>query len=147
MSEQPEQSGEKKRGKTFSDELLIAALASGVSAKQAAKQLGCNPRTVRRRLADEEFRGKVTQARVQVIGRVVGKVSSIAIRAARKLGKLIQSKDERIALQAARAVLSSTFQGAEYGVLAQELADLRHRIEVEEQRRSQEREPEPPTFT
>ena len=87
------------------DAILALAIASGNSQKEAAKSAGCSERTVRRRMQDERFVGLVRAARSEMFATAYGRFVEMTTKAATKLNKLLDSKDERIQLGAIRAAI------------------------------------------
>jgi len=81
-------------------------LARGGSASDAAKAARVDPRTIRRWKADEpRFTDSVDDARSLMLAEAAGLLASHTTAAARRLGEIIQSEQERHALPAARVVL------------------------------------------
>jgi hypothetical protein len=100
---------------------LILALAAGVSVSEAAEQVGRGERTVYRRLADADFRQAVSEARGRLFDVALGKLASIATKAAGTLERLMDSDKPSVALGAAKAAL-------ELGPRLRELTELEDRI-------------------
>ena len=87
-------------------DLLTAALASGRSYREAGAAAGISERTVRRRMADPGFRGKVVELRGAEIDRTRGLIVREAPAAVAALSELAAAAEsESVRLGAARAVL------------------------------------------
>jgi hypothetical protein len=93
---------------TIGDEVLVAALTAGASYADAAQAGGVSVRTVSRRMADPEFRGRVRQERIAVAERVRARATDAALRAVETLDHLqINGTTEQVRLTAARALLQT----------------------------------------
>lgn len=106
------------------DEVLVAALAAGLSQADAGERAGVCDRTVRRRLKDPEFVALVREARREMVGEATGRVTSLLTAAVDTFGELLGSDDPSIRLRAATAIVRTT---AEYHVsedLAERISDL-----------------------
>lgn len=118
------------RGKKNVDDALLLALASGASIAKAAEKAGCSESTVRRRLADADFRAKVNDARNEMVRGAIGRLASLGIEAADELQRLIEDgKDDNVKLGAARAVLQHMLAGHEHETLAQRMRELLDQME------------------
>ncbi len=91
--------------RTNSESLLIAALARGCSQSEAARAAGISDRTVRRRLQDKAFRGKVREARREMLMTTVGALSDAGSAAVRALRQLLTAESDSVRLGAAKAIL------------------------------------------
>ena len=88
------------------DDLLVAALASGRSYREAGAAAGISERTVRRRMADPAFRGKVVELRGAEIDRTRGLILREAPAAVATLSRLAAgAESETVRLAAAKAIL------------------------------------------
>jgi len=98
-------------GGTPSDDLVIAAVASGASFTEAASAAGVSRSTVARRMREVEFRARVTEARSEVVGMVKGQLLGAAPAAIRTLAEVGASASAPPAarVSAARAVLEMAF--------------------------------------
>lgn len=110
----------------FSDEILALTLARGATAEQAAEEAGCSLRTVRRRLAGQAFRDRITALRGEMVARASAKLADASSEAAEALAGLLRSEDESVRLRAARAIL-------ETGSRLREMVDLEERLKALEQ--------------
>jgi DNA-binding transcriptional regulator GbsR (MarR family) len=75
-------------------------------------------------LAEPDFQQRVTKVREDIISRVIGKLSSLGIRAAATLGKLLNSADEDIRLKAAKEILANLVTMREHAEISERLAAL-----------------------
>ncbi len=60
----------------------ILALAAGASERQAAAESGLGDKTVRRRMAEPEYRAEVSRLRSELLGRTAGRLADTAAKAA-----------------------------------------------------------------
>jgi hypothetical protein len=89
-------------------EAVAAALARGETVREAGCGARVSERTVTLWLAnDAAFRARVEGLRAELLERSMGITVSATAAAATRLKRLVKSKDERVALSAARAVLES----------------------------------------
>lgn len=103
--------------------MLVAALAAGCTYEAAAEQASVSERTVRRRLDDPAFRKQVDDARAEILGRAVARLTSASVRAVETLEALLGSEMDFARLSAARAIL-------ELGVKLREQTELAARIDA-----------------
>lgn len=116
------------RGRANADEALIAALAAGLTASEAAGRVGLGTRTVVRRLADPAFRARLDAARRQSIERAVHALGALSVAAVGTLGALLrESTPAAVRLGAARSIL-------EYGLRLREQEELEARVRALEER-------------
>jgi hypothetical protein len=86
--------------------VILAALATGATAAEAAAIAKVSVRTVRRRLSDESFRLQVTDARREVLDSAIAKVSASSVSAVQTLTSLLElAQPPSVRLGAAKAVL------------------------------------------
>jgi hypothetical protein len=93
------------RSRTNANDLIIAALAAGKSAQEAADAAGVSGRTVARRLADPTFRLRVQTTRGEMVGRALGRMADGMSEAADVLRGLLRADAESVRLGAARALI------------------------------------------
>jgi soluble lytic murein transglycosylase-like protein len=103
---------------------LILALASGDSVKDAARLANVSERTVYRRLRNESFAQRVKQARTSMLQQAVGRLAKAVPKASDVLDKLLDSRSERIRLQAAKAVMDCSVKLGDAVAYEQRLASL-----------------------
>ena len=107
------------------DELLLDALAEGLSYSKAAEVAGCSKATVQRRMRDDGFRVQVQAARVLRAEEAASLVEGLALRAAERVSALVDAESELVALKAALAVLDRAEQRRQ----ARETGDRLGRLE------------------
>ena len=94
------------QGRSGADTVLIGALAAGSTAAEAARSAGISLRTVRRRLSDPAFVGQIDEAKADLLGQVLDRISGAAVAAVETLMNLMDpSTPSATRLGAARAVL------------------------------------------
>ena len=109
------------------DVLLAMALAAGASASEAARQFEVSVSTVKRRMADPDFRQFVADLRAQMIERARGRLTDNMTRAADALAGLLDDPTPAIRIRAARALLA-------LGLRLHDAVDVNERIRnLEEQ--------------
>jgi hypothetical protein len=87
------------------DELLVAALATGRTYAEAGQAAGVHERTVRRRMAEADFRARVAIARAELIDHATGELADSLTAATRTLRGLLADPEPRIRLGAAVKLL------------------------------------------
>jgi hypothetical protein len=111
------------------DEALLGAFTAGSTAIDAARVAKCSVNTARRRLADPVFAERLKNTKAEMLQHVVARLASIGRLSVDVLHGLLQSKNERIRLGAAKNALAALFRGKEVLNLADELEDLRVIVE------------------
>jgi len=92
-------------GRHNADELLVLALARGLTVEQAAAEAGVSPRTAHRRLADPAFRPRIAAAQGKAVAQAIGLLADGTIEAARVLRELLGQEQPAVRLNAARTLL------------------------------------------
>ena len=116
------------RTRKAADEALLTALACGATVEGAARQAGVSRRTAQRRMADPEFLGRLSEARVDMVKRASGMLSAAAMESVKTLLVLQAAPNPGpVRLGAARAVL-------EMGLKVREAAELEERVAALERR-------------
>jgi hypothetical protein len=110
------------------NDTLIIHLASGKSYEAAAQLAGVDKSTVVRKMKNPAFRGKVRQARAQVLERALGHLSRGAVEAAVQLRNLLRSDDSKVRLGAANAILNAEHRFRESEDLAADIEDLKEQV-------------------
>lgn len=118
-------------GRKNADDALLTALASGATIREAAERARLSERTVYRRLQDPAFRGKVKEARGEMVSRALGKLADGAAEAVDTLRGLLTAGSDAARLGAARCIL-------ETGNRLREAVELEARITELERRLSNE---------
>lgn len=112
------------------DDVLAAHLAGGMSLVKAAQKSGMSERSAQRRRADPAFRARVDGLRAAIVAEAVGKLSVSMSAAAAKLAKLVRSKDDRVALTAAKEIVALGLKARRDEDMERQLADLNARLEA-----------------
>ena len=103
------------------DSLLLAAFASGMTVRDAAKAASVSESTAHRRMRDPTFKRQVAELRAGLIERAAGQLSEAATDAVTTLRALLSASAETVRLGAARAIL-------ELGTKLRESVELEQRI-------------------
>lgn len=122
------------RGRENADGALVLFLATGLTVEAATRKAHVSPRTVHRRLADPDFRRRVTEARADMVQRALGKLADGSTEAVETLRQLLKAEAENVRLGAARSIL-------ELGNRLRESVDLEQRLAILEQRHKGEPKP------
>jgi hypothetical protein len=104
-------------------QVLAAAVAGGLSVKDASKIAGCTESTGYSLSCTNEFKSEVSRLKSEAVAQAVAILSASASQASRALVKLLDSADEKIVLAAAGKLLDRV------GPM-QELHELRERIDA-----------------
>jgi hypothetical protein len=110
--------------RSATDPILIASLATGASYPVAATAAGVSERTVRRRLADPVFAGRVEQERAVFIERTAAQLLAGTTVAVETLRELAQTGPPAVRVRAALGLLSATTSWRETYEVDQRLAAL-----------------------
>lgn len=113
----------------------IAALLTVTTVKAAAKKVGVAERTLRTWMKRPDFERCYRQARLQVMRQAITGLLSTTAPAVRALKRLLQSKHDPTVARAALGLIAQAVQALELQDLAQELDDLRLRMEELEHER------------
>lgn len=104
----------------------LQALLTSLSIDKAADKAGVDERTIRKWLKEDyEFKAAYRSARREVVEHAIGLLQKAAVGAVGVLVRLLKSGDDRLAFQAACAVLDRATSGVE-------LLDLAARVEDNE---------------
>ena len=97
----------------------MTALIEQGSVRAAARALGCNRETVRKRLDDPIFSQALKAARAGMIGNIADELKAASLKAIETLtAALDDSEDSRAAIRAANAILE---HAAKFSKLSEEL--------------------------
>jgi hypothetical protein len=119
------------RGRAGADAALVTALAVGATAEQAAERAGVSARTVHRRLADAEFKRRVDDARAELLGRAMARLSAATTEAVTTLVLLLKADvPPAVRLGAARSILDTALRWREQDELARRLDNVESWIEA-----------------
>ncbi len=108
-------------GRKNADSVLVTALASGVTVRDAAATAGVGETTVYRCLKEPELRRRVYRAQSEMVGQAAARLSAARTSAADTLKDLLTAESETVRLGAARSIL-------ELGMKLREQEDLAERV-------------------
>ena len=114
--------------KASKHEQAALLLAAGRSTAQTAATVGVSRRTLLRWSKDREFAARVTDLRAGLFKRSGGVLARCTTHAASRLGRLLESEDDRVALGAARSVLGLTKTLQEAVEFEQRLAAIEQQL-------------------
>jgi hypothetical protein len=106
------------------DEAIIFAMAAGATVAGAAEHAKVSEKTVRRRLANPDFRRRVAEARSEMLVRAVGRLSIAGVQTVDDLIALRSASSESVRLGACRALLEFLFKGNDAVILEQRIQAL-----------------------
>ncbi|MCU0710430.1 MAG: hypothetical protein MUC43_00115 [Pirellula sp.] len=109
-------------------QVLAAAVASGLSVRDASKTAGCTESTAYSLSCTQAFKDEVSRLKSEAVTQAVSVLTANATAASNALVRLLASDDEKVVLAAATKILGTL------GPM-QELAELRARIEAIEGQR------------
>ena len=112
------------RGRKNADSALVAALACGATARDAARTTGVAERTIYRRLDDPTFTAQIDAARTEMIARAVGRLAETSTEAADTLRALLTASAETVRLGAARSILELAIKLREHDELVSRIEAL-----------------------
>jgi transposase-like protein len=115
----PEDSGRQRKQAAG---VAALALATGKTVREAARKAGIGETTLYKWLRKPAFKARVTELRERMVAEAVGKLSRGMAGAAATLERLLKSKDERVKLAAAKAILDSAVKVRDQADLADRLA-------------------------
>jgi transposase len=117
------------------DDALLLALACGLNAEQAAKQVGVSVSTAYRRLDDPAFRARLDELRRDMLSRASAMLTAAAVEAVRTLADLLKpANGPSVRLNAARSVLEHGVKLRGLVEVEGQLADLEARVKDAEDR-------------
>jgi len=111
--------------------LLLAALVQNPNVVEAAQAAGVAHSTAHRWLQEPFFQEELARQREAVLTEALEGVKTLASRAAGELGRLLETKDERLRRQVCNDILQHTLK-------VRELEDLERRIAALEKERAKE---------
>lgn len=100
--------GEAQQRRSSQDQMLREALVSGLSYSEAAALCGCSARTVRRRMADPQFRLRLAEGRARRRSELCGKLNALEWRAVSTMGDCLDADSPGTRLRAAEAILNAS---------------------------------------
>jgi transposase-like protein len=126
----PDQGGKSGQGrsKAAKREAVAFLLASGKSAREAAREAGVGERSLRRWLHDDaDFHLKLMACRTAIFAEAVGRLTTLGGQAAAVLGELLTNESAGIRLRSASAILQHLAPGFA-AVEARQVMDLGKKI-------------------
>jgi phosphomannomutase len=87
------------------DPTLISSIIASPTIEKAAEAVEVSSRTISRRMNDQDFRDALYEAQNQILCTTISYMTDLLIKAAMKLEALLESKSERIQVQAAKLIL------------------------------------------
>ncbi len=110
------------------DELIVAALALGLSYQRVGEEAGCSARTVARRMDDPEFSRRVSKRRGEVVVEVAGRLTSLSGDAVGAIRGCLDDEDPRVRLAAAKTLLELAVKFRHAHDLAVGIAEIREHL-------------------
>jgi hypothetical protein len=114
--------GKKHRVQASANKLILVALATGATIREAAHTAGVCERTVSRRLEKSGFRNRVSELRAALVAGAGGKLASGMGKAADTLKALLDSQADQVRYKASVKLI-------ELGLKVVDMIDLQNRIE------------------
>ena len=96
-------------GRSGKDVNLALTLAAGASQVAAAEELRISTRTIRRKMAQPEFRRLIAEFRDQFISEALGRLADNMTRASYSFVTVLNSENEALRLRAARCLSACDF--------------------------------------
>ena len=111
------------------EELLVGYLAAGHSKMHAGRLVGMSPATVRRRLADDDFKRRVQERRRELLEETSSGLATGAREAVACLRSLLTGETETTRLGAAKSLLELAIKYRGEIGLESRIAELESRFE------------------
>ena len=120
------------RGRHSADDKLAAALASGLTVRDAAAVADVAERTATRRMADAGFRRQVVELRSATVRSAAGKLADGMTAAADTLRGLLTHADDSLRLRAASKLLELGLKTWQVVDLETQVSELSERLALTE---------------
>ena len=120
------------RGRLSADDKLAAALASGLTVRDAAAVADVAERTATRRMADAVFRRQVVELRSATVRSAAGKLADGMTAAADTLRGLLAHADDSLRLRAASKLLELGLKTWQVVDLESQVSELSERLALTE---------------
>ena len=120
------------RGRHSADDKLAAALASGLTVRDAAAVADVAERTATRRMADAGFRRQVVELRSATVRSAAGKLADGMTAAADTLRGLLTHSDDSLRLRAASKLLELGLKTWQVVDLESQVSELSERLALTE---------------
>jgi hypothetical protein len=113
------------------EQALLQALACGATVEQAARKAGIGERTAYRRLGSRAFRGRLREARLEIVQRTAGLLTGAGLSAVKVLIDLQQdvAVSAGVRRRAARDVLDTAVKLRDSALAEERLAAVETRLE------------------
>jgi hypothetical protein len=105
-------------------EHVAVLLAAGQSVAKASRTVGISQRSVFTWLEDPSYSARLDELRGKMLSQTMGFLVNNALRAAKKLRRLLDDGDSRVQLQAAKAVLENASRLRQEITLEQRIVEL-----------------------
>lgn len=125
-----DQANEGVEGQAATDKIIVAALATGLSYKEAGALAHVSSKTVQRRMAAPEFAAEVLRQRDEHAARITNMLTSLEERAVQTLGQLLAADRDADRLRAAQLVLSVGHQRRQTDDLVRRLDELDRQVQA-----------------
>lgn len=112
------------------DELIMAALATGHSYKEAGALANVSSKTVQRRMATPEFAAEVRRQRDEHAARITNMLTSLEEQAVQTLSQLLSADRDADRLRAAQLMLSVGHQRRQTDDLVRRLDELDRQVQA-----------------
>jgi hypothetical protein len=117
------------------EDAAISALLAEPTIAAAAKTVGVDESTLRRWLAEPEFRARYRGARRQVVEAAIGRLQTVATKAVDALERNLSCGTPAVEVGAAKAVLDQAIKAVELVDLAERVEQLEQAAATTEERR------------
>lgn len=121
---------ESTRRQAARDEVLIAAVASGMAYADAGELAGCSARTVARRMQDAAFRSAVDERRDRWVFETTGGLLLLGTEAIIVLDTLLHHAKQEVQIRAVHEVLSQGFKSRQLNDLTAEVREIRRQLDL-----------------
>jgi hypothetical protein len=109
---------------TIKQHKAITALLTGANCPDVARQIGVNERTVQRWQNLPAFKAELERQRRQLAEQALSALQGLTDRAVTRLGRLIDSESESVALRACQFVIEQTREHIEQAEILERLEAL-----------------------
>ena len=125
------------------DEIIIDALARGLSYSQAGELAGASARTVRRRMTDEAFAREVRTRRTERVSAVTGQLVTGSEEAVGVLMQCLGAEEDGVRIRAATLLLQHSERYRAQSDLQAEVAEIRRMLSDGSDNDRESDEPDP----
>ena len=144
MAQEPETNqSEAEVRRQDQDEIIIDALARGLTYSQAGELAGASPRTVRRRMTDESFAREVRTRRTERVSAVTGQLVTASEEAVGVLMQCLGAEEDGVRIRAATLLLQHSERYRAQSDLQAEVAEIRRMLSDGSDNHRESNEPDP----